>query len=217
MFGVSKRLFKGNPLLAGCLFLFLAVVCGGVQAEDGKVALASFAVDQLKAGGYVIFMRHARREEIPSQAKLWELDRAASCEPGGSLNIQGEAESRAIAKAIEQRGIPAGEILASPTCRTKQMARILFGNDVPVEPALAPSWTRLPSQKEEDAAALKELLSVLVAPGTNRFLISHGKLLTKDAIGVDVPLEQTETAVFRPKGEGQFEFLGVIRPDDWNQ
>jgi phosphohistidine phosphatase SixA len=214
MFSTIISSSKGNPLLAGCLFLLVlsSSVTAGAWEED--VTMPSFPVEQLKEGGYVIFMRHARREEIPSQAKLWELDRTASCEPGGSLNIQGEAEARSIAKGIKEHAIPAGDVLASPTCRTKQMARILFGNDVPTSPAIAPSWTRLPSQKEEDAAALKELLSRPVPSGTNRFLISHGKLLTMEAIGMEVPLQQTETAVFRPI-DGKFDFMGVIRPDDW--
>ncbi len=202
-------------LMIFCLLLRASTFC----AADTKVTLPSFPVDLLKKGGYVVFLRHARRDEVPSQSKLWELDRNSSCERGGSLNALGESESRRIGKAIKDKGIPAGEVLVSPTCRTKQMGRIIFGNGFVINNVIAPEWTRNASQAAEDGAALKAILTSPVDVGANRFLISHGKLLTKEAIGQDISLDQTEAAVFRPtvnkEAKSGFEFLGVIRLNDW--
>ncbi len=184
-------------------------------AADEKPAQPRFPVEHLNEGGYTIFMRHTKRDDVPSQAKLNEIDRTSSCEPGGSLNSEGEAESRVIAQAIKSLAIPAGEVLASPTCRTKQMARIIFGDDFKIENVLAPDSVRDASQSAEDAAALKALLTRPVPAGTNRFLISHGKLMTAKTVGMDVPLEQSQAAVFRSDAQGGFEFLGIIKPEEW--
>ena len=205
-----------------CWILFALVFLSVPALADGPLVPATFAPERLGSGGYVVFFRHTQWDKTPSQSVLWEMDRASSCESGGALNVQGEGESRGIRQAIERLAIPTGELFVSPTCRTKQMARIIFStaqaqDNFTIAAALAPPWVKPPSQKDQDTAALNAFLSEALPPGENRFLISHSQVLTAESIGQDIALEQGEAAVFRPVKKNSwpgFEFLGIIHLKD---
>lgn len=209
---------KNHWLMVGVIMLLPAAVFAQTPP-----AVEAFAPARLASGGYVVFLRHTERDKTPSQSVLWEMDRISSCDSGGALNAQGEGDARSIARGIKRLSIPVGEVFVSPTCRTKQMARIIFGttpeqDNFTVAATLAPAWVRLPSEKDKDAAALRSFLSNAVPPGQNRFLISHSGVMIEESIGQTIEMDQGEAAVFQPAtraGADSFEFLGIIRLKDW--
>ena len=62
---------------------------------------------------------------------------------------------------------------------------------------------------------LRELLGTTPAEKANLVLISHNSVLVADRIGFTVELNQADAVVFRPLGNGTFDFLGTISKSEW--
>ena len=70
-------------------------------------------------------------------------------------------------------------------------------------------------QKAPMAAKTKELISTPVSElGLNRVLVAHAPNLA-DLMGYYPEIEGT-LVVFRPLGEGKFEYVASILPSDWS-
>ena len=175
--------------------------------------------DALRKGGYVLFVRHATRNETktvtPFDAAL--LGNKPLLHPelktGLCLNPEGEAEAWLIGQAVRELAIPVGRVLASPTCRAKQTASIALGRIDEVNPYLS-YWTTY--REDERKRAGDELLRLLGTPpaaGTNTFLFSHGTLL--EHVGLPVILEQAEAAVFEPQAGAKPRFVARVSPLTW--
>ncbi|MDH3221137.1 MAG: histidine phosphatase family protein, partial [Gammaproteobacteria bacterium] len=82
-------------------------------------------VTALRNGGYNIYFRHVAtdwsRSDDLRQAGDW-LD----CDPARmrQLSDAGRADARAIGAGMRGLGVPVGEVLASPYCRTMETARL---------------------------------------------------------------------------------------------
>jgi len=192
------------------------MILSASPALDAQEPL-EFPIETLADGGYVIYFRHAKRDKAASTSELWRIDSSNSCEPGGSLNSQGRDESHRIKAKMEALAIPAGEAYSSPTCRTKQMSDILFGDDYTVTQGIAPVWINKEKKKNVYYGELLELLKKPVPEGINRFLISHGGVLNKKTVQIEITLQQSDAAVFKPLpgSDKGFEFLGIIPKQSW--
>jgi hypothetical protein len=110
----------------------------------------------------------------------------------------GRAEARAIGGAIRALGIPIGRVLASPFCRTRETAELIFGratvsNAVRGGPAQA---------DDERYAELKALLATPVAGGVDLVIVSHGNPYR--AIVGGPYLAEGEAAIIEPRGKEGF-------------
>lgn len=164
-------------------------------------------LEQLRAGGYVLYMRHASTDFSQNDARMTSY---ADCSSQRNLTDKGRDEARAIGEHVKRLGIPIGEVLASPFCRTMETARLAFGkatasNDVRGGPAQAEDPARY--------AALKKLLSSEVPRGENRVISSHANPF--HAVTGPPYLAEGEIAVVRPEGANRFTVIARIRPTDW--
>ena len=183
---------------------------GGLPADALPPLLRSIA-----SGGYVIFFRHSMRDTgVLPTSMLAIVDNAVECVPGSELTSEGMADARALGAAIRRLGISIDRVYASPTCRTTQMASLMFGD---FRTARALSWPGmwLPDEEPELTAGLLGLLGQVPAASRNTVLISHNDVLQSRRVGVDVSLDQSEAAVFRPEGNGAFRLVGRIKKDQW--
>jgi hypothetical protein len=165
-------------------------------------------VQELRKGGYVLYMRHASTDFSQNDAGMTSYE---DCTSQRNLTEKGLAEARAIGEHLKRLRIPIGEVLASPYCRTMETARLAFGkakatHDVRGGPV------RSDDPKRYDA--LKKLLSSPVPPGENRVISSHGNPFA--AVAGPPHLSEGEIAVVRPEGELRFTVLARIRPADWS-
>ena len=111
----------------------------------------------LRAGGLVVYFRHTATDFSRDDRQMRDFD---DCRNQRLLSPKGRADARAIGEQWKRLKIPVGPVLASPYCRTREVARLMFGryersNEVrggPVEAA------------EDRYAGLKRLLST---PRTN--------------------------------------------------
>jgi phosphohistidine phosphatase SixA len=124
------------------------------------------------------------------------------------------ADARALGAAIHQLGIAIDQVYVSPTCRTTQMASLMFGDFVTTR-ALAWPGMWLPDEEPQLTAGLRDLLGHVPAPSRNTVLISHNDVLQSRRIGLEISLDQSEAAVFRPEGDGTFRLVGRIKKDQW--
>jgi len=137
-------------------------------AGDGPEALA--LVERLRAGGLVLFFRHADTIGMPCDRSFRIGDRA------GQRNIapRGRAQSAAIGAALAAQGIPVGlPVLAGPVYRARDTAELAFGaaNVRVTDELLADDYAG--ARLAEVIAAHRALFAAPVPAGTNRVLVGH--------------------------------------------
>jgi phosphohistidine phosphatase SixA len=175
-------------------------------------------IGQVASGGYVLFFRHSARDaSMISTGDLAVADNAGQCVPGSELTSEGASDAGRIGEAFRRYGIRVDRVYASPTCRTTQMARLMF--NAPADTRRELTWPGMWTAEERTTLTpgLRALLGTVPAAGTNLVLLSHNDVLTESRVGVTVTLGQGDAAVFRPSGDGAFELVGKILLQEWLQ
>lgn len=179
--------------------------------EFKEKAVGTALLQALRKGGFVLYMRHATTDtNRPDRVPSVDLDDCATQRP---LTDAGRKLARQIGRYLLEARIPVTEVWVSPLCRTRETAQLAFGERAQVDRNLTYTANLTATQKQPLLAAARQHLSTPVAPGGNRVLVSHSTNLA-DLIGYYITPEGT-MAVFAPKGNGQFDYLGSIHPDDW--
>jgi broad specificity phosphatase PhoE len=164
-------------------------------------------VQQLRQGGYVIFVRHARTDWSQMDADRQNL---GNCATQRNLSDAGREQSRALGAAVRDLGIPIGDVIASPYCRTLETARLAFGRATEsVE--LRHLFPENPANFEIVGTRLLPLLAAVPRAGCNTVLVSHG-FNFRAAHGFD-PAEG-EAAILRPDGRGGHAYVGRLTSED---
>ena len=162
--------------------------------------------DALRRGGFVLYFRHASTDFGQSDETMTSFE---DCNAQRNLTDKGRDEARAIGAAIQRERIPVGDVLASPYCRTRETAQLIFGRAT-----VAPAVRGGPAQADAQRyAGLVALLSDPVPPGTNRVIVSHGNPF--HAVAGSPYLAEGEAAVVAPRGTGRFEVVARVPRDRW--
>lgn len=208
MYPLSSRL---RLTLAVLFALAMSAGPWAASQESGSSPLLTPAelVQQLQAGGLVIYLRHAITDRSQTDRDRTDLSR---CGEQRNLSAEGRDQARALGAAIRALEIPVGRVLSSPYCRCKDTARLAFG-ELEVEPDLRFGMGTDREQTERLAGALRALLSRSPESGTNTVLVSHTANL-KEAAGI-WPKPEGASYVFRPLSDGRFRYLGTVGPEDW--
>ena len=156
----------------------------------------------LRGGGHVVYFRHGATTWSGIDRIEWPRERQRLLSP------EGIAQSRTIGESFRTRGIPVGEVLASPFARCFEMAQIAFGR--------AEARTELLGLLSDDAGRADRaafLAAALAAPvaGPNRIIVAHRSNISEVA---GVALEEGEAVVIRPN-RTSFTVLGTLTPRDW--
>lgn len=187
----SRRLFM---LTLGCLAA--APPLAADRASDESVWSA------LKAGGHVIFLRHALTDPgigDPPDFRLGE------CGTQRNLSAKGRADAARIGKAFRARGIPVQDVLSSRWCRCLDTARLAFER---VKPAvmLDSMFSDPENVRKEKARAVFASLAGRTGPG-NLILVTHAQniqLLT------GVSPSSGELIVTTLQGPDRFDVIGRL-------
>lgn len=91
-------------------------------------SLAAFADSsiwqELRRGGHVILMRHANTDGLtPSIDPDSDFD---GCATQRNLSLQGRSDATRLGRVLRAQRIPIREVLAGPSCRTQDTARLAF-------------------------------------------------------------------------------------------
>ncbi len=128
-----------------------------------------------------------------------------------NLTERGREEARAIGARMRRLEIPIGDVLASPFCRTRESAELIFGR------ARVDARVRGGPARPDDPqryAVLRLLLATPVAGGRNLAIVSHGNPFR--ALAGPPYLAEGEAAVVEPLGDRGFRIVAKIRPDGWD-
>jgi phosphohistidine phosphatase SixA len=192
------------------------VACvGAARIALGQSAPAAISTQQLagpallaalRQGGYVIYFRHASTDFGQNDDRMTGYE---DCARQRNLTDAGRAEARAIGAAIRELGLPIGRVLASPFCRTRETAELIFGRAT-VSNAVRGG----PAQVDDDRyAELRALLATPVSSGVDLAIVSHGNPYR--AVVGGPYLAEGEAAVIEPRGKQGFRVVAQIRKDEW--
>lgn len=178
------------------------------QESEGSASNAEL-VELLQGGGLILYVRHGATDHSQADRDVGDLNQ---CEMQRNLSQKGKDESATMGAAIGALGIPVGAVLSSPYCRAVDTARIAFGR-YEVDDMLRATFFTSAEETRAINAYLRELLSVPPAPGTNTVILGHTANL--DDVTRVWPKPEGVAHVFRPLGDGGFQHLGRITPDNW--
>jgi phosphohistidine phosphatase SixA len=167
-------------------------------------------VEKLKAGGHVIYLRHAKTESDYADQLTADTQ---NCATQRVLSERGWAQAVTIGNAIRENAIPVGNVTASQYCRAWQTAALAFGKytkDADLNFEKGETYTDAQTKTMHDHVA--PMLSTLPANGTNTVIVGHDDPF-EAATGI-YPEPQGVAYILKPTGVG-FEIVGHINPEDW--
>lgn len=191
------------------------------KLAPGEVEVPDFPIEQLKHGGYVVFLRHTPRN-IEADEKAGQQrnvhDRLSVCSEATRLNELGVEYAEIIAVQMRRLNIPLGEIITSTSCRTQHMRRLMF----PTENYMTMKEMLYIYAREPGAnhaaynSVIIDVLTKAVAHGQNRIILAHKNVIRHDTIGFMINLEEGDAAIFKPTGRyGEFNIVGRIPIQAW--
>jgi hypothetical protein len=217
----------GRPFFFLCWIAALAVAalpgCKAIQSPERNFAPPAASepapeltglpeiASALRAGGYVIYMRHGRtkRDEIELEARSRETGRFSidDCSTQRNLSAEGLAEERAAGEAFKRFAPPVARFVSSRYCRVAQTAR-MFSDRIEWSEPLTSEGPVVKSP--ERIAGVRALLATVPRPGTNHMLFAHQGIFF-EATGLTV---QEGWAVVLVPGNYR-RVIARIAPADW--
>jgi phosphohistidine phosphatase SixA len=207
----SPRLaFVGAVLASFCVGICPAGAGAAGQGE-GEVLLESLAavLPQLRSGGYVIYFRHGATDDAGQNDSEADL---ARCDTQRNLSARGRAQAEQIGKAVRVLGVPVGRVISSPFCRCKDTAELAFGR-FEVDRDLYFALNVDSQERERLADVLRQMLGTRAPAGGNTMIVAHSVNL-REATGI-WPKPEAVAYVFRPLGDGHFQPIAKVLPDEW--
>lgn len=162
----------------------------------------------LRSGGYIVYFRHTATDFSQNDEKMRDFD---DCANQRNLTDAGREQAQKIGAVWRTLNIPVGRVLASPYCRTREVAQLAFGRyERAMDVRGGPGSTGDPVRYQP----LSRLLATPPKPGTNDVISSHGNPFR--ALHPGLPyLSEGEAAVIRPLPPDGHEVLGRIAWDRW--
>lgn len=179
----------------------------GRSSTPTKEMSASALLAELKRGGYTLFFRHTSTDFSRDDVKSRSDD---DCDNQRPLTDKGRDEARRIGNDMRKLGIPISEVLASPRCRTVEVAKLAFGNFKIAPEARGGVFTEKPITRYE---GLRALFDQGPGSGRNTIIVSHGNPFYATA-GAPY-LAEGEAAIVKPLGK-DFEVIARVRWDGWS-
>ena len=97
-----------------------------VWAQETNRELSGTALkDALLRGGYVLYFRHAATDFGQNDDRMSGYE---DCAQQRNLTDSGRNDARAIGAEVRRLHIPVNTVLASPFCRTRETAQLIFGH-----------------------------------------------------------------------------------------
>jgi broad specificity phosphatase PhoE len=194
---------------------------GGEELSPGEQANADFQdklsgaelLSALQQGGHIIYFRHAQTEKDYADQVTADVN---DCSTQRMLSEVGWQQAKAIGEGFKANSIPVGQVISSEFCRAWQTADLAFGK-YEKNPAL--NFPKAEEYTEEQTAQMKAnvmpLLTAVPESGTNTVIVGHDDIF-EAATGI-YPDPQGMAYVLKPDGNGSFEILANMLPEEWLQ
>jgi len=169
-------------------------------------ALPDTSVRSLRSGELVIYFRHGATTWSGVDRIEWPRERQRL------LSEVGIAQSKLIGDQFKRLNLPVGSVLASPFARCRDMAEIAFGRVEERRELLG--LLSDSGGREERIAYLRDKVSTPTNGTGNRIIVSHTSNIREVA---GVALDEGDGVLLRPLGNGTFETLETIKPEEWSK
>ncbi len=196
--------FMRRSLLLALLFAFLPAAFAQTGSQPVRPIPPSQLLSELRSGGYVLYFRHFATDFSQNDDKMRDFE---DCASQRNLLDRGRDDARHVGATIRKLELPIGRVLASPYCRTRETAQLLFGR---LEKMNEVRGGPVATTDPERYAGLRSLMST--RPEANLVICSHGNPF--QAVAGSPYLAEGEMAVIKPLGSG-FEITARVRPEDW--
>ena len=151
---------------------------------------------KLLEGGYILHFRHAERQKWIdvqmydslesdvhnngiNQSRLAEKDyfKDAVC-----LNERGIIQAKAMGEHLKNIKFPIGIVISSPSCRSRQTAKLAFGGYEELKRILVHAGPYTESAKENTNKLVNLYLSLPILKDTNTIVSSHNSVIHADML-----------------------------------
>ncbi|MES2832337.1 MAG: histidine phosphatase family protein [Pseudomonadota bacterium] len=167
-------------------------------------AHAQDAWGELLQPNTIVLFRHATAPGI-GDPPSFKLD---DCPTQRNLDDKGRAEARKLGEQFRSRKINVGAVLTSQWCRTRDTARLAFGDVVKDEPAFNSSFMASAEISAAQTAQARAVLASWRGPGA-LVVVSHQVNIT--ALTGVYPAS-AQGVVVRLAADGSLKVLGTIKP-----
>ena len=204
---------KASVMLLAVLAL-LPVSVDRVSAQTEPTLSDEALVQRLREGGFNVYFRHAATDWSQSD----EVNKAgdwSSCDSSRmrQLSAEGRQTSIDIGESIRALGLPVGKVMASPYCRTVETAQLMQLGAV--EATTDVMNLRVASYfggRDAIIGTAQMRLSTRPAAATNAVIVAHGNVAQA---ATPIYPGEGEAVIFRPDGNGGFQYIARIAPQDW--
>ena len=184
------------------LFRCVAAVLSGALMACSAQAADAWA--ELAKPGAIVLFRHATAPGVGDPPGL-KLD---DCATQRNLDERGRTEARKLGEEFRKRRVAVGTVLSSQWCRTRETARLAFGNQVRDEPAFNSFFNQSGEARAAQTAQARALLSRWKGPGA-LVVVTHQVNITALTGG---GAASAEGVVVRLAADGSLQVLATIAP-----
>ena len=173
-------------------------------------------LNKLKAGGLVIYFRHATTERDYADQADPKMN-LRDCDTQRRISLQGIKESYVIGTVFAEKKIPVGNVIASEYCRAWKTANFAFGRVDEKDSRL----NFLPYEEYTmDLISLMKtnitpMLSKPPSPGTNTVIVGHDDPF-EAATGI-YPEPQGIAYIIKPIKGTSFRIITKLLPREWQE
>ena len=195
---------KSMRILIAGFFLCLLAACAAQQAAQAPATddPVTLLLADMRQGGYVLYLRHAETETA-SETAMRDM---ADCTWQRNLSRQGREQAAAIGARLREAGVSFGRVEASPFCRTRETATLVFGRAPLLNSELYYHSTQTLPEIDIANAKLKARLSQR-PPAGNLALVGHAPTM-REAAKVELP--EGQGALAKPTGNGSFRVVARV-------
>jgi phosphohistidine phosphatase SixA len=194
---------------------FLWVAGAHAQQADLKTL-----APQLKAGGYVIVLRHGATDATQTDVVPFDFKDMSKQR---QLNQAGRDQATAIGVAMKSLGIPIGQVLTSQLNRAVETGKLIANKDVTPTEWLTDSGAGSAAAmaaglggNEPAGTQLKKLMGTVPAAGTNVLVVTH-KTNVGDAFGTAwADIGEGEATIVKPAANGTYTIVGRVPAAAWS-
>ena len=188
-------------------------------SPQGRAADLGGLVASLKAGGYVVVVRHVATDDSQKDIYPFRFDDMTAQR---QLSEAGREVGRQMGAALKRLGLPIGAVYTSRLNRAVETGRLLSGIDVIAVDELTDSGAGSASamanpegRNAKFGKFLRDLANLGPRPGLNNLVVTH-KTNIADAFGKDfADVREGEALIFKPSASGPAAMVTRVQAGEW--
>jgi phosphohistidine phosphatase SixA len=198
--------------LRQALLVFLLVLSSGIKAGDES---GNDLLSALRAGGYVILMRHANSPSTPPDATQADVDNP---QRERQLDEAGRSSAQDLGETLRRLRIPIGNVLSSPTYRALETVRLARLGEPQTFPQLGDNGQSMMADTSGGRAVwLKARVAEPPLPGTNTIIVTHLPNITEAFPQAAAGLVDGDAVIFHPDGRASTILVARLKLGDWTK